>query len=358
VHRVVQWATGNVGRHALRAIIERPDLELVGVRVYDPAKVGRDAGELVGSAPVGVSAVDSIEVVLTLRPDCVVYTSIDPLRGAIEAGGALANVCTLLAAGCNVVATTPSYCVYPTGGPPAAMAHLEAACAEGGATFFGSGASPGFTTEILPLTLLRFARTVERIWVLESLSMAAYSSPAVMGAMGFGLGLDQESPMDRSNAEDRLPTSGRGTSIRMLADALGVELDAVTYRRESAVADHPVECAVGRIEPGGVVASRLTFTGLVKGIELIVHEFVWRLDDQVRPDWPVGDKTLFRIDGDPTMTSELVVETQFDSRRSPSLLAAMGVVNAIPAVCAAAPGVRTALDLPLWAGALVTVQDA
>ena len=143
----------------------------------------------------------------------------------------------------------------------------------------------------------------------------------------------------------------------MLAHALGVELDAITYHRESAVADHPVECAVGVIEPGNVVATRLTLTGIVNGRELIVHEFVWRLDDGVRPDWPVGDKTWFRIDGDPTMTSELVVETQFDSRRSPSLLAAMGAVNAIPAVCAAAPGVRTALDLPPWAGGMVAARD-
>ena len=355
MYRVVQWATGNVGRHALRAILERPDLHLVGVRVYDQAKVGHDAGELTGGPQVGIAATDSVDAILALEPDCVVYTSVDPNRDP-ETGesGALTDVCTLLAAGCNVVATSPSYCVYPQSGPPVAWARLEAACAAGRTTFYGSGTSPGFTTDVLPITLLRFARRVERIWVLESLSMRTYSSPHLMASMGFGLKPGQEAPMDRSNAPDRLMTSGRGTSMRLLADALGVDLQAMTYRRETAVADRPVDSAIGRIPAGRVVATRLTFGGLVAGRELMVHEFVWRLDDGVRPDWPAGDKTLFRMDGDPTMAAELVVETSFDSQRSPSLLAAMGAVNAIPSVCAAPPGVRTALDLPLWAGPLVS----
>ena len=345
---MVQWATGNVGRHALRAILERPALELVGVRVYDPAKVGRDAGTLTGGEPVGVRAVGSMDEVLALRPDCVVYTALDPAREAVDADtGALADICVLLAAGCDVVATTPAYCVYPQAGPPGALARLEAACATGASTFFGSGTSPGFTTDLWPITFARFCHRVDRVWVLESLSMREYSSAGLMGAMGFGLPPGVEAPMDRSNVPANLPSSGRGTSIRMVADAVGLPVDRMTYRRETAVADRPVEAAVGTIEPGGVVAMRLTFTGWAGDCEAVVHEFVWRLDDDVRPDWPSGDRTLLRIDGDPTMESELVARTTFDSRRTPSLLAAMGAVNAIPAVRAAGPGVCTALELPI-----------
>ena len=200
---------------------------------------------------------------------------------------------------------------------------------------------------------MRFSRRVEQVHVLESLSMQGYSSPHLMRAMGFGLSPDEEAPMDRSNTPERLPISGRGTSIRMLTDALGVELERITYRRERAVCDHPVPSTLGDIAPGRVVAMRLTFTGVVGGKELIVHEFVWRVDDQVRPDWPRGDETHVRIDGDPTMSMELVTTTELDAKRTPSLHAAMGVVNSIPTVCAAPPGVRTALDLPIWAGASV-----
>lgn len=352
-YRVVQWGTGNVGRHALRAILERPGLELVGVRVFDDAKVGRDAGELVGGPPVGIAAVDSMEAVLALAPDCVVHAAVNSNRDVAADAGPVADICTLLAHGCNVVATTLEHGAHPDTGPPVLRERLDAACAAGGTTFFGSGTSPGFTTDLWPITMARVARRIDRLWVLESLSMAAYTSQPLMQSMGFGLEPGEPANIDASNAPDRLMHSGRATSMRLIADALGVELEAMRFAREVAVADHIVEAVIGPIPPGRVVAQRMTFTGVVGGRDLLVHEFVWRLTDDVRPDWPVGDKWLLRIDGDPTFESEVVTHTDTDSRRTASLHAAMGVVNAIPTVCDAPPGVCTFLDLPAWGGAVV-----
>ena len=88
--RVVQWTTGNVGRRSVRAIVTRPDLELVGCYAWSDDKVGRDVGELCGIEPVGVAATDDVDALLALRPDCVVYNpmwqDVDELVRILEAG--------------------------------------------------------------------------------------------------------------------------------------------------------------------------------------------------------------------------------------------------------------------------------
>ena len=102
-YRVIQWGTGNVGKHALRHIVERPDYELVGLRVYNPDKVGKDAGEILGVEPTGVIATDDRDAILAIDADAVSY---NPLGGTLDAGeGALDDICALLASGKNVVSS-------------------------------------------------------------------------------------------------------------------------------------------------------------------------------------------------------------------------------------------------------------
>ena len=107
--RVVVWSTGGVGSNAIRAIARRPDLDLVGVWVHTPEKVGRDAGELAGVDPLGVLATDDIDSLIGLAPDCVVYAASGPERGA----GAVPEYERLLGAGINVVTTTSTDLVHP-----------------------------------------------------------------------------------------------------------------------------------------------------------------------------------------------------------------------------------------------------
>ena len=138
-----------------------------------------------------------------------------------------------------------------------------------------------------------------------------------------------------------------------VADAIGFEIDDVVYRRESAVATEPFDIAIGRIEPGQVVVQKISFIGMVKGNEVLKNEFVWRVTDTVRPDWATGDKWTLNIVGDPTFEIECRARTQFDAGRPTSLTVAMAGVNAIPTVCAAAPGIHSPLTLPVWGGGYV-----
>ena len=111
MRRVFQFSTGNVGVHALRSIIERPDLELVGVHANSAAKVGCDAAELCGLAPLtGIAATDDIDALVALGADCVVYTS----QAETRPMQAIDEISRFLRAGTNVVGTSFVWLVAPT----------------------------------------------------------------------------------------------------------------------------------------------------------------------------------------------------------------------------------------------------
>ncbi|GFG99353.1 hypothetical protein MTIM_52320 [Mycobacterium timonense] len=107
--RVVVWSTGGVGKVAIDAVRRRPDLELVGVWVHSADKVGRDAGELAGGDPLGVTATDDAGALIACKPDCVVYAASGPERD----GAAVPDYVRLLTAGINVVSTSSTSLVHP-----------------------------------------------------------------------------------------------------------------------------------------------------------------------------------------------------------------------------------------------------
>src|SRR5262249_33088075 len=147
--RVVQWATGNVGRHAIAGILAQPGLQLVGVRVYSRDKAGRDAGELCGLGPIGVVATTSTDEVLALEADCVLYAA----QGEMNPMGAVDDICRLLASGKNVVSTAVTGLIYPLAMGPEVVERLTAACNEGESSFHATGIEPGWAAEVLPLTM-------------------------------------------------------------------------------------------------------------------------------------------------------------------------------------------------------------
>ena len=355
VYRVIQWGTGNVGTHALRAIIERTDMELVGLRVYSPDKVGKDAGEVVGASPTGVLATDDVDAILGLDADCVNYNALgttleDPL------GAPLDDICTLLEAGFNVTSSAIDLLIYPKGSADDVQTRLAKACEAGGSTFFDSGVNPGFTMDLWPITMSRISRTIDRIHIVESLSMAEYTSASAMGFMGFGQSPDAPSLLDQMHTDrSRSPFY---TSLLMVADALRFELDDVRYTREVALEPDGFDIPFGRIEPGTIAAVKISFVGIAKGRDVLVNEFVWRVSDTVRADWESGDKWIMRIEGDPTFDCVVNARTQMDAKRPTSLTVAMAPLNAIPTVCDAPPGVTSVLDLPVWGGGYVTETSA
>jgi len=343
--KVVQWGTGNVGRFAIRSIVEHPELELVGLCVHSDAKVGRDAGEIAGIGRTGVSATTDIDAVLALDADCVVYTATADLR-PFEA---VDDLCRILSAGKNVVSSSVVTLVHPRSFVPEQRAKLEAAAERGGASLFTSGIDPGFANDVLPLVLSGLAGRWREIRILEIINYSTYDQPEVLfETMGFGKPLDHVPLL-------LLPGSlsfAWGGTVHMLAEGLGLTLDEVREVHERRPATKPIRIGAHTVEPGTMAALRFEVQGLVDGRPVLVVEHVTRLDDDLAPEWPTGNGSYrVRITGHPTMHCEFEFEDEHgDHAVGGVILTATRIVNAIPAVCAAPPGLLSALDLPLITG--------
>ncbi len=355
--RIIQWGTGSVGTHALRTIVERPDFELVGVRVYNPDKVGVDAGELLGREPVGVVATDDVEAILAIDADCVCYTSLGTTLGDAEAP--LDDICRILASGKNVVSSAVEYMAYfrpgveLKGAGTQAQERLRAACEQGGSTFFHVGINPGFAMDFWPIAMSRVCRRIDKLTATEIVDMTRYKSiHIVRDAIGFGVPPDRVVPVDARNQD--VYESAYYLAMRMLADAIGIELDDVRYHREVATTHHAIEIAAGTIEAGTVAAMKFVFDGMVDDRAVLSLQVVWRVSDDVAPEWPAGDsRWLLHIDGDPVVDSELVMSTEEDAGRAVSLSVATLCLNAVPTVVAAAPGLLDNLTLPVHGGGYI-----
>jgi 2,4-diaminopentanoate dehydrogenase len=347
VIRVVQWGTGHVGTHALRTVLGRPDLELVGVKVYDPAKVGIDAGQLGGLPPTGIRCTTDENEIFRLGADCVNFSALASTEDAFDA--TIEVLCRLLKSGANVTSSALEHLVQPTI-VPEAFAALEEACREGGTSFYDTGINPGYAMDLWPITLSRLSRTIERISVTEVVDMVRYDSPMVRPFMGFGL-----PPGDRP-IDDMHRNTARSpfyASILQVADAMDVRLDAVRYRRDTAVTEVSVETASGTLDPGSVAAMRMEVVGIAGGESRFANSWVWRMSDEVAPEWPLGDRWELEIVGDPSVRSVLELSTNSGAGRPVSLTVATLNVNAIPTLCRVAPGVYTNLTLPNFAGGYI-----
>jgi 4-hydroxy-tetrahydrodipicolinate reductase len=351
-YRVIQWATGAVGKHALRSLIEDPEFELVGVYVHSPDKVGRDAGELAG-LPVrtGIAATDLADRLLATAADCVVYTAV----GETRVREAAAEIASLLRSGKNVVSTSMMNLIHPASASPKLTGPLEAACRAGNTTLFTNGIDPGFSGDLMPLAALSLCERVERIRVQELADYGTYPDPSWAIPFGFGKPPDEPAPI----LSPGVPTLFWGGMVRLLAQALHVTLDRVEERVERFVAPERFEVPIAVIEAGTVSAIRFEDWGIAAGRPVIGAEHVTRTRADQASDWPkppAGRGSVHRvaIEGSPSLTLELALSGG-SLGRGGVLATAMRVVNAIPAVCAAPAGLVTALDLSiaprrLWRG--------
>jgi 4-hydroxy-tetrahydrodipicolinate reductase len=344
-YRVIQWSTGNVGGYALRAIIGHPELELAGLWVHSAAKAGRDAGELCGLDPVGVAATDDADALLALDADCVCYTATADRR-PFEA---VKDIARILASGKNVVSSSVVGLVHPTTLQADITGQLEDACRQGESSFLTSGIDPGFANDTLPLVLSGLCERWEEVRILEIINYATYDQPQVLfDTMGFGKTLD-DTPI--LLAPGVLSFAWGGT-VRLLAEGLGVELDEIREVHERRPATKAVTIGSHVVEPGTMGALRFEVQGIVGGRPAIVVEHVTRLDDDLAPEWPTG-RGSYRvlIKGSPGMKCEFEFwDENGDHAVGGVVLTATRLVNAIPAVCEAKPGLLSALDLPLITG--------
>jgi 4-hydroxy-tetrahydrodipicolinate reductase len=341
-YRVIQWSTGNVGKSAMRAVAQHPDLELVGLLVGDPAKQGKDAGDLCGLSALGVAATTSLDEILALEADCVLHMPLPSTRIAGDPEIDLRNLCTLLESGKNVV-TTVGY-LYPRAYGEDVVARLEDACRRGGTSVHGTGVNPGWLGELLPLTMSAMSARIDQIVALESTDFSFYPSREVIFDM-MGLG-KQPDVFEEDSAAYRDWLGGLfRESVMMIADGLALELDDIASDFEYVVTEKEFEIAAGVIERGAVAGQRFAWAGIAGGERRIVLEAVYRANASIEPSWPQPGCRV-EVAGRPRMTIELD-----EGWLSNGLVGtAMHAVHAVPHVCRAEPGIRTFLDLPLIVG--------
>jgi 2,4-diaminopentanoate dehydrogenase len=344
--RTVVWSTGGVGSIAIDAIRKRPDLELVGVWVHSDEKVGKDAGELAGGEPMGVTATNGADALIALRPDCVVYAASGPERDA----GAVPDYLRLLEAGINVVSTTSTSLVYPPAYySPDWRDQMEAAAKSGNASFYASGIFPGFASDQLALLLSTQSKKIRCITVIEVALNDHYPvADVMMDGMGFGRPLDFE-PMLKTPGFIEMAWKA---PIYLIADGLGVKVEEVHGSLDRRTTDRDVEVAFGTIPAGtcGAVCTRAA--GVVNGREAIVIEHIIRMARDVAPDWLTSEfDATYRVDieGDPDIHCSMTLgEAEGHGAGHAAMAAtAMRVVNAIPFVVDAPSGLLSSLDMPI-----------
>ncbi len=337
--KVFQWASGTVGRHVAREVLERDGLELVGLHVRSPEKVGRDAGTLIGADALGIAATSDRQAVLDSPADVVVHAPLPSLVYGDDEQQDLEDICALLEAGKNVI-TVVGY-LYPAAHGPEVVDRLTSACSRGGSTFHSTGLNPGWMGDLLPVAMSALSARIDCIVVREISNFQSYPSREIMfDSMGFGS--SEHEFRSRSDRRSRWLGTLFSESIRMVADGIGLVLDEVAQDAELALAPVELETAAGRIEAGTVAGQHWTWRGMTSGQSRIVHETVWRMHASVAPHWPQGANSVV-VEGAPHMHLELTADWVSDGL----LATAMHAVNALVPVCRAAPGILTLLDLPL-----------
>ena len=350
-YRVVHCGTGNIGAIALKAIIGRPDLELVGHFVSTPEKAGRNSGELVGLDAVGITATDDWADLFDLGADCLTYFGNSIGREA----EAIADLVPFLERGTNVVTFSGFAIAHPATTPPELRAPIESACRTGGSSCYFTGIDPGWATTDLAIAALAVANRIDCVRVMELGWWGDYTAEFVCREY-FGFGKPP-------GFQPLLVTGGFietmwAPTLQQLADVLGVEIEETRVRYETDSLDHDVETGFGTVAAGTASVVHFEYQALSGGKPFAIVEHVDCVARDVGKQWkqPYGPTDLsFRVavEGDPSFEVELTF------RKGGDTLSAMPVLNAIPAVCQARPGLLGPLDVPrYWSRNVAPAQRA
>lgn len=334
-YRVIQWATGTVGKAALRHFIRNPVIDLVGVLVFNPDKDGKDAGDIVGLDKTGVLCTTDQEAIFAMEADAVLFSP-------EQSPTLLDDVCRLLASGKNVI--SPAGPFLPNKWYPEQTARIEAACKEGGTSFHGCGVHPGFTGDILPVTLIRLCDRIDTVEVTEIIDKVR--TPMIYTEM-MGFGLDPEFLLANPR---RSPETYKAfySSMNMIATALGKEIEEVTVKFEVSTALKDISHEFGEVKKGTVGGQHYEWTGWCEGKPLVVYHFYWQLGTDLDPLWEVGeDRYRIRILGDPSLEVGVMSAESEDGKRPFLGLPWTGLAGAtaVQAVVDAAPGIVSHFDL-------------
>ncbi len=342
-YRIIQWATGNVGTRSLRAVAEHPDYELVGLWVSSPAKVGLDAARLIerdigyeGTCPdTGVIATNDVDALVATPADCVLY---------MRQGTDIDELCRLLSSGKNVVTTRGDF-HHPALMAADARAKIEAACAVGNTSIYSTGSSPGFITEALAIPLLSLSRRLDCITIDEFADMESRDSPdMIFNIMGYGATLGA---FDQNKVE--YVKHDFAGSLAQIAAGIGLEIDSWEAFGELSAAKNKVTIKAGIIEAGTVAAQRITISGMKDGKARLKFRANWYCSTDIEnSDWNLRESGWrVHVEGDTPLLVNIMfpVAPEAYAAFTPGLTGHRAV-NSVIAVCNAAPGIRTTVDLP------------
>jgi len=345
--RIVQWTTGNVAHQTVRALLARPDLLLVGAYAHSDVKVGKDVSELCGlEKATGILATGDREALLASAPDCIVYTPLHP---------DIAELTAILARGINVV--TSSEFLTGSNLPRADRLALEIAAQAGGASIFGSGMNPGYA-QLLAAVGSGISMGVRHVRVTESVDVSLFAGDANMDELGWGR--PEDDPSHPSDVERATAVFGEG--VEVLARMLGLQSDELRCTVEFAIAEKDLDLPGRPIAAGTVAGIDVCWEAVVAGRPLIESHQRWVMSRSLRPTWTVEHGYVVEVAGDPNIKLKLDIWPDVDDLAALTLeeihaigmrITGVPLVNAIPAVCAAAPGIRTYADLPTVSALLV-----
>lgn len=347
--KVIVIGTGNVAGIAIRSLKGREDMELVGVWGRRASLVGTDSGLLDLDEPNGVLITNSKEELYALKPDCAVMAINvrDPMQMAAVNGEWYKE---LLSHGINVVSPSVPDLIWPRAAfNQPFVEDIQKTAEAGRASIFINGQEPGYA-ENQALLLATCSNTIKQLTIRE---MYNYSTSPVRAELAPAYGFD-EAPEFKAMLEDpQTQIYIWGMTIRNIAHNLGYEIEGFKTSFEKRVTDKPIPVGWGTIEPGKVGAVWVRTAGIINGREAIVIEHVNRMSQDIARDWPYTDRVgqiSVRIDGDPNLQVDMNVSKP-DQPEELSyegyVLTAMRIVNAIPQVCAAKPGIVTIHDIPM-----------
>lgn len=345
-YRVVQWASGAMGKTVLRAIIDHPGMELVGLFTYGKDKVGRDAGDIARRPDTGIRATDSIEDILALDADVVIHCA----RRPMDYGSDAPHLARLLSSGKNVIIIT-GYS-HPGFWHPEVRAMLEAAARKGGATLVSAGDNPGFACEQLAVVATGLCSRLDYLEVIETADSRPIRSPDyAFGLIGFGADPATFDP----NAPGWPPGASLngmfGETMAAMASHLGMKLQRVETAHEVFPATEDLQVAAGLIRRGTVSHVRLRWRGIVAGTARLGLSINWymetaHLGSDEPPLWQI------RIEGEPCVRLTVDVSKHASDRTrtgAEQIALAGSIVNTIPVVCAAEPGLLVRpIATPYW----------
>ncbi|NNH69091.1 dihydrodipicolinate reductase [Nocardia uniformis] len=345
--RVFQVATGNVGTEMIKRIGNHPDLELIGLHCYSPDKIGRDAGEIVGMAPIGVTATGTVEEIIAAAPDVVTFHGVFPDEALYE---------RVLEAGIDVVTTADWITGYhrdrnhphPSGKKVTEV--LESACQRGGSTFYGTGMNPGLN-QILAVAHSCDVADIENVTVIESVDVSCHHSVETWKEVGYGRPIDDPSIPGSLEKFTRVFAD----SVYMMADCFDLELDEVTFSAELGACTKDIDLGWYFMPKGSLGANYIKYQGMVDGVSRIETHLEWQMTPHTDPKWDIKGCYITQITGDPSIyTKHMIFPKPGVDLSNPDSFASIGMtvtglpaLNSIRSVVAAPPGILTSADLPL-----------